>query len=129
MHFDIKGFLSENHCEKTDGDFDRWQGQYCITGQKAKIIIESIPGYGDVQILLQNGKTLFVESKKSKHGKSSQEYPLMREAIGQLMTSSFMNEQTIPAVAVPYKEFGISQTLVKTGTNTKDRHTFYFGTG
>ena len=26
----------------------------------------------------------------------------MREAIGQLMTSSFMNENTIPAVAVPY---------------------------
>ena len=36
LHFDIKGFLSENHCEKTDGDFDRWQGQYCITGQKDK---------------------------------------------------------------------------------------------
>lgn len=26
----------------------------------------------------------------------------MREAIGQLMTSCFMNENTIPAVAVPY---------------------------
>ena len=115
LHFDIKGFLSENHCKKTDGDFDRWQGQYCITGQKAKIIIESIPGYGDVQILLQNGKTLFVESKKSKHGKSSQEYPLMREAIGQLMTSSFMNEQTIPAVAVPYtkKSFELAKRWSK----------------
>lgn len=73
-----------------------------IKGQSADIILESIPGYGDVQILLQDGKTLFVESKKSKQGKSSQEYPLMREAIGQLMTSCFMNENTVPTVAVPY---------------------------
>lgn len=102
LHFDIEKFLRENHCVKTDGDSVRWQGRYCIKGQSADIILESIPGYGDVQILLQDGKTLFVESKKSKQGKSSQEYPLMREAIGQLMTSCFMNENTVPAVAVPY---------------------------
>ena len=102
LHFDIERFLRENNFVKMDEDFGRWQGRYCIKGQRAEIILESIPGYGDVQILLQNGKTLFVESKKSKQGKSGQEYPLMREAIGQLMTSSFMNENTIPAVAVPY---------------------------
>lgn len=43
-----------------------------------------------------------MESKKSRQGKSGQEYPLMRGAIGQLMTSCFMDENTIPAVAVPY---------------------------
>lgn len=102
LHFDIEGFLRENNCAKIDGNSDRWQGRYCIKGQRAEIVLESIPGYGDVQILLKNGKTLFVESKKSKQGKSGQEYPLMREAIGQLMTSSFMNENSIPAVAVPY---------------------------
>lgn len=102
LHFDIEGFLRENNCAKIDGNSGRWQGRYCIKGQRAEIVLESIPGYGDVQILLQNGKTLFVESKKSKQGKSDQEYPLMREAIGQLMTSSFMNENSIPAVAVPY---------------------------
>ena len=78
LHFDIEGFLRENNCPKIDGNSDRWQGRYCIKGQRAEIVLESIPGYGDVQILLQNGKTLFVESKKSKQGKSGQEYPLMR---------------------------------------------------
>ena len=102
LNFDIKRFLSENHCVKTDEDSDRWQGRYCIRGQSADLILDSIPGYGDVQILLQDGKTLFVESKKSKQGKSGQEYPLMREAIGQLMTSCFLDKNTIPAVAVPY---------------------------
>lgn len=101
-HFDIENFLRENHCVKIDGDSNRWQGRYCIKGQRAKIILESIPGYGDVQIILQDGKTLFVESKKNKQGNSSQEYPLMREAIGQLMTSCFMSENVIPVVAVPY---------------------------
>ena len=51
----------ENNFVKMDEDFGRWQGRYCIKGQRAEIILESIPGYGDVQILLQNGKTLFVD--------------------------------------------------------------------
>ena len=102
LHFDIEGFLEENHCVKIDGDPGRWQGRYRIEGQREQIILESIPGYGDVQICLRNGRILLVESKKSRQGKSGQEYPLMREAIGQLMTSCFMDENTIPAVAVPY---------------------------
>uniref|UniRef100_N2BDL3 Uncharacterized protein n=1 Tax=Eubacterium plexicaudatum ASF492 TaxID=1235802 RepID=N2BDL3_9FIRM len=102
VHFDIEKFFREHHFVKKDGDFDRWQGRYCIEGQSADIILESVPGYGDVQIILQDGKTLLVESKKSKEGKGSQEYPLMREAIGQLMTSCLINENTIPAVAIPY---------------------------
>ena len=45
-----------------------------------------------------------MESKKGKKNKSSQEYPLMREAIGQLMTSEALEKGVIPAVAVPFSE-------------------------
>lgn len=102
IHFDIKGFLKDNSCTKIDGDFIHWQGTYCVTGQSEKIILDTVPGYGDIRIILRDGKTLYVESKKSKNSKSSQEYRLMREAIGQLMTSCLVDENTIPCVAVPY---------------------------
>lgn len=102
VHFDIEGFLKENLCVKMDGDFGRWQGVWHLEGQKTNMILNAVPGNGDVQVVLPDGKTLFVESKKGGRGKSSQEYRLMREAIGQLMTSRFVSESTIPAVAVPY---------------------------
>ncbi len=56
LHFDIESFLRENKFVKMDGDFGRWQGRYYVKGQRAEIILESIPGYGDVQILLHNGE-------------------------------------------------------------------------
>lgn len=102
LHFDMERFLREHLCVKTDGDFDRWQGTWCIEGHNTEMLLNSVPGYGDVQILLQDGRTLLVESKKSKPGRNGHEYSLMREAIGQLMTSCFIKENTIPAVAVPY---------------------------
>ena len=52
------------------------------------IIITSEAGIGDVNVQLLDGKKLYVESKKGKENKSGQEYPLMREAIGQLMTGT-----------------------------------------
>ncbi len=50
-----------------------------------------------------SGNTLRVESKKGTlfRSKSSQEYPLMREAMGQLMTISEVGESDILAIAVP----------------------------
>lgn len=46
---------------------------------------------------------MYVESKKGKEGnRSNTEYPLMREAIGQLMTGCTLGEHVVPAVAVPY---------------------------
>lgn len=68
-----------------------------------KLIIHSKPGTGDVNIRIKNGKEIYVESKKGAlKNRNSQEYSLMREAIGQLITSREMNENTIPVVAVPY---------------------------
>lgn len=104
IHFDIWKFLSDNECTKIEGDSDRWQGRYQVFGCSEQIIISSKPGMGDVNVWLLNGKKLYVESKKGKENKSGQEYPLMREAIGQLMTSSVLTDDMIPAVAVPYSE-------------------------
>ena len=104
IHFDIWSFLNENGLAKCEGDADKWQGTYTKDGFKQHIIISSKPGEGDVVVLLEGGKKLFVESKKSGSSKSGQAYPLMREAIGQLMTGRELTENIVPAVAVPYSE-------------------------
>ena len=104
IHFDIWSFLSKNEFVKYAGDADKWQGDYKIDGYKPHIIISSKPGEGDVLVWLEGGKKLFVESKKSGSSKSGQAYPLMREAIGQLMTGRELTENIVPAVAVPYSE-------------------------
>lgn len=62
----------------------------------------SAPGIGDVNVILNDGTNLYVESKKGKANKSGQEYPLMREAIGQLMTGCELGNGIIPVVVVPY---------------------------
>ncbi len=105
IYFDIYGFLNKNSCRKVDGTADGWQGVYEVENYKPKLIISSTPGIGDVNIVTQDGKHIYVESKKGKdNNRSNSEYPLMREAIGQLMTGCELNEQLIPVVAVPYSE-------------------------
>ena len=104
IHFDIFHFFKENGVEKVGGTLDRWQGEYEIPGYLSKIIISSLSGIGDVNIVLPGGKKLRIECKKGKENKSGQEYPLMREAIGQIMTSFELSEDIIPVVAVPFSE-------------------------
>lgn len=104
IHFDIQRFMAKNHCKKIDDDTERWQGVYEVEGYEEKIEISSVPGIGDVNIQLQSGELLWIESKKGKANKSGQEYVLMREAIGQLMTNEFIPSYAIPVVAVPYSE-------------------------
>lgn len=100
IHFDITAFMNENGYLKCDGDDTRWQGAYQNSDYAPRIIVSSKPGMGDVVIALNDGKTLFIESKKFKSG-SNGEYPAMREAIGQLMTGCPDNPDVIPIVAVP----------------------------
>ena len=100
IHFDITTFMHENGYVKCDGDSSRWQGTYQNPNYAPKIIISSKSGVGDVVIDLKDGKTLYIDSKKFKNGNSG-EYPAMREAIGQLMTSCPDNINVIPVVAVP----------------------------
>ena len=104
IHFDIWKFTKEQGMRKLDGNMERWQGEYSIEGYANRIVISSVPGIGDVNILRNDGKELYIESKKGKNDKKGQEYPLMREAIGQLMTGCEMTENIIPVVAVPYSE-------------------------
>ena len=110
MHFDIVDFMREHGYLKCDDNQNRWQGEYQKLGFATHIIICSKSGIGDVTIALNNGKTLYIESKKFKSG-SGGEYPAMREAIGQLMTGCPDDENTIPIVAVPFnsKSFELSK--------------------
>ena len=49
-------------------------------------------------------RIVYAECKKGKNDKCGQEYPLMREAIGQLMTGCDFTDGVIPMVAVPYTD-------------------------
>lgn len=104
VQFKVKEFLRGQNCIKIDNNLERWQGVYEVEGYKSKIIVESRPGFGDVIINLKDGRQLYIESKKGKSGKSSSEYPLMKEAIGQLMTGCVLTDNMVPCVAVPYTE-------------------------
>ena len=82
-----------------------WVTVYEVESYKSKLIISSKSGIGDVNMVSLDGKQIYVESKKGKDkNRSNSEYPLMREAIGQLMTRCQWDEQLIPVVAVPYSE-------------------------
>lgn len=102
IHFQIENFLKTVGCEKEDGENGKWQGIYGLEGYEQKIELSSTPGVGDVVVELKGGKQVYIESKKGKNKKSSQEYSLMREAIGQLMTGIQLTNTIIPMVAVPY---------------------------
>lgn len=82
---------------------EKWQCKFIHEDFSQGIIIHSSSGEGDLVSSLTNGYTLRVESKKgpmvSKPG--SKEYPLIREAIGQLMTVEYAKDDDILAVAVP----------------------------
>ncbi len=103
VHFDIITFMQKCGYLKCDSDLIHWQGEYQKPGSSLKIIICSKPGIGDVIITLNDGRILYIESKKFKSG-SGGEYPAMREAIGQLMTGCPDDTNVIPIVAVPYNE-------------------------
>lgn len=104
VHFDIFKFLSDNQCQKLDANAERWQGLYQVQDFPAKLEIVSTPGIGDVNITLPDNKVLYVESKKGRADKKGQEYPLMREAIGQLMTGPEITDGIVPVVAVPFSD-------------------------
>lgn len=105
VHFDISGFMCENGYRKCDEEYSRWQGEYVNEKFSPRIVVSSKPGIGDVNIILNDGRMLYIESKKYKRG-SGAEYPAMREAIGQLMTGCPDRHNVVPVVAVPYSDKG-----------------------
>jgi hypothetical protein len=102
VHFPIAEFLKASGCDRAEVA-GVWQGTYTWKSSGGQIRIHSAPGQGDVVAKLRSGHTLRVESKKGPltRSKSSQEYPLMREALGQLLTIRSVTENDILAIAVP----------------------------
>lgn len=100
--FPIVEFLESEGWSRLGQD-QRWQCSYAHKSYAQKIVIHSSAGEGDLVSRLVNGRTLRVESKKGplKSKPGSQEYPLIREAIGQLMTVEHANDNDLLAVAVP----------------------------
>jgi len=102
VHFSIAEFIAQNACVPVS-TAPSWQTTYSREGANFQIKVHSNPGRGDVVALLRSGHTLRVESKKGPltRSRSSAEYPLLREAIGQLMTVRDVGDADILAVAVP----------------------------
>lgn len=103
--FDVHAFMSRQgwHRMVSDG---RWQGRYTAPGSANAIEIHSKPGLGDVTTMLAGQRPLMVEGKKGSlsPSKSSAEYKLVREALGQLLTLGDVPTNAALAVAVPHGE-------------------------
>lgn len=104
VHCDIFRLLNDVGFVKNNREFKRWQGEYSLVGYDSNIIISSTPGIGDVNIKCVDGSIILAECKKGKNNRRGQEYRLMREAIGQLMTGCNLDDGVIPMVAVPYTD-------------------------
>jgi hypothetical protein len=112
IHFQIEDYMTVNKC-KIISNQNEWRGTYKVEDFDYNVIVHSNPGKGDVVAKLSSGSDLRVESKKGPllAVNGSKEYPLMREAIGQLITVVEYNESDRLAVAVPntpkFKELAV----------------------
>ena len=104
LHFPLAEFLEQNKCLSCAPSAG-WSGAYSL-GCHHHMIIHSSPGKGDVVAQIKPGLVLRVESKKGtlQRSRSSAEYRLLREALGQLVTIDAVGEHDILAVAVPKSE-------------------------
>lgn len=103
VHFPIADFLAEAGWQPVLPSAS-WQGFYRHAEHEAVLRIHSSAGKGDVVAQLKYGRTLRAECKKGPliRSKSSQEYPLVREALGQLLTVEEAASSDILAVVVPH---------------------------
>lgn len=102
VHFAISEFLAINGwscAQRAQG----WRGRYTHPAHVHGVSVHSLSGRGDVVATLQDGRTVRAESKKGPlvDSKSSAEYPLLREALGQLMTIGEHASSDLLAVVVP----------------------------
>jgi hypothetical protein len=104
-YFDVPAFMIRHGWHRV-GSGERWQGRYQASGVAHAIEIHSSPGLGDVTTVLAGQRPLIVEAKKGSMSpsKSSAEYKLMREALGQLLTLEAVPVNAVLAVAVPHGE-------------------------
>lgn len=103
QHFDVPSFLSSLGW-LPEQQSPRWQCRYRNPSVSHSIVIHSLPGHGDVTATLISGESLVVEAKKGTIArcKSSSEYPILREALGQLLTLDEVPANAVLAVAVPH---------------------------
>lgn len=107
IHFQLESFMNSLGWVKSQSqESGSWRGRYTNQNVQGVIEIHSSSGQGDVSAQLNSGQTLIAESKKGSmmRSKSSEEYPLMREAIGQLMTIDSLPDNPLLSVAVPHGE-------------------------
>lgn len=103
VHFPIARFLKKigaTPLELTEA----WTGRYAYGPCTLSIVSKS--GVGDVVAKMVGGGRLRVESKKGTltRSNSSSEYPLIREALGQLLTTEHVEPGDVMAVAVPHSD-------------------------
>ncbi|GAA5316346.1 MAG: hypothetical protein AseanaTS_15500 [Candidatus Pelagadaptatus aseana] len=105
VHFPIESFMRDMGWSLVKQDKE-WRGMYRHKDYSYDLLVHSSPGRGDVVADLKNGRTLRAESKKGSlvRSKSSQEYTLVREALGQLLTVKEASSSDVLAVAVPSSE-------------------------
>ncbi len=104
--FPIEIFLE--HCGWTlaQEGADTWRGTYSHRDFDHRLRLHSKPGVGDVACQLHKGGRLRAECKKGTlvRSKSSSEYPLLRGALGQLLTIEDLTLEDKLAIAVPASE-------------------------
>jgi len=104
-HFNVAAFMRSLGwlAETTTA---RWQGAYINPKASVQIHVHSQSGLGDVTAALATGHSFIAEAKKGPltKSKSSAEYPLLREALGQLLTIEEVPDNALLAVAVPAGE-------------------------
>ena len=102
--FPISSFLVAHGWEMAEqrGKND-WQGRYANGDQT--LLVTATSGIGDV-VSEVGGRRVLAESKKGNlvRRKGSPEYPLVREAIGQLMTTGHVETNDTLVVALPQSE-------------------------
>ena len=105
VHFDVVQFMNSQGWQ-INSESNRWQGIYSNRNVPWHIRVHSQSGIGDVTTILTSGQQFIAESKKGtmNRSKSSSEYPLIREAIGQLMTIESVPENPFLAIAIPAGE-------------------------
>jgi hypothetical protein len=98
--FALEEFMRVSGWEHEPTGLGRWQGTYRKNGKR--IDIHSRPGVGDV-VGNVNNRTIRAECKKGplilKRG--GPEYPLLREALAQLLTVEEAGEEDVLVAAVP----------------------------
>lgn len=101
--FDVAGLLRENHWRKADST-EGWRGTYAQDGAASRLVIDSASGKGDVVCRLQDGRVLRVKAKTGSltNSRSSEEYRLLQETLGQLLMLEDVSKKDVLAIAVPY---------------------------